>query len=77
MIQIIFKKEILYLKYSLEDDTHSDTGYNFPFVIKAYITDNTEIIGSLDNGISVKVQYENLTNPLSELTLKSIEAIEK
>lgn len=37
----------VYLKYSLEDDTHSDTGYNFPFAIKAYITDDTEIIGNL------------------------------
>ena len=66
----------LYLKYSLEDDTHSDTGYNFPFAIKAYITDNTIITGKLENGKGVKVQYENLTNSLSELTLKSIEVIE-
>ena len=29
----------VYLKYSLEDDTHSDTGYNFPFAVKAYIED--------------------------------------
>ena len=35
----------LYLKYSLEDDTHTDTGYNYPFAVKAYITDNTQIIG--------------------------------
>lgn len=66
----------LYLKYSLEDDTNSDTGYNFPFAIKAYITDNTEIIGELEDGKNVKVQYEELTNSLSELTLKSIEVID-
>ena len=66
----------LYLKYSIEDDTNSDTGYNFPFAIKAYITDNTEIIGELEDGKNVKVQYEELTNSLSELTLKSIEVIE-
>ena len=66
----------LYLKYSLEDDTNSDTGYNFPFAIKAYITDNTEIIGELEEGKNVKVQYEELTNSPSELTLKSIEVID-
>lgn len=66
----------IYLKYSLEDDTHSDTGYNFPFAIKAYITDNTEVAGNLEDGKSVKVQYQNLANSPSELTLKSIEVIE-
>ena len=66
----------VYLKYSLEDDTHSDISYNFPFAIKAYITDNTEIIGELEDGKNVKVQYEELTNSPSELTLKSIEVIE-
>lgn len=67
----------LYLKYSLEDDIHSDTGYNFPFVIKAYIVDDTKITGKLENGKSVKVQYKNLGESLNELKLKSIEKIEK
>ena len=67
----------VYLKYSLEDDTHSDTGYNFPFAIKAYITENTKVIGKLENGKTVKVQYKNLENQLSELELESIEIIEK
>ena len=66
----------VYLKYSLEDDTHSDTGYNFPFAIKAYITDDTEIIGNLQREKSVKVQYENSNAPLDELKIKSIEVIE-
>lgn len=66
----------LYLKYNLENDIHSDTGYKFPFAIKAYITDNTKIIGKLEDGKTVKVQYEDLTNSSSELTLKSIEVIE-
>ena len=65
----------VYLKYSLEDDTHSDISYNFPFAIKAYITDNTKIIGNLEDGKSVNVQYENLTNSPFELTLESIEVI--
>ncbi len=65
----------VYLKYSLEDDTHSDTGYNFPFAIKAYITDNTKVTGNLEDGKSVNVQYENLTNSPFELTLESIEVI--
>ena len=66
----------VYLKYSLEDDTHSDTGYNFPFAVKAYITENTEIIGNLQKGKIVKVQYENSNIPLDELKIKSIEVIE-
>ena len=66
----------VYLKYSLEDDTHSDTGYNFPFAIKAYITDDTEIIGDLQKEKNVKVQYENSNAPLDELKIKSIEVIE-
>ena len=65
----------VYLKYSLEDDTHSDTGYNFPFAIKAYITDNTKVTGNLEDGKSVNVQYENLKNSPFELTLESIEVI--
>ena len=67
----------VYLKYSLEDDTHSDTGYNFPFAIKAYITDNTKVTGKLENGKTVKVQYKNLEEQLNELELESIEIIEK
>lgn len=66
----------VYLKYSLEDDTHSDTGYNFPFAVKAYITENSEIIGNLQKEKIVKVQYENSNVPLDELKIKSIEVIE-
>ena len=66
----------VYLKYSLEDDTYSDTGYNFPFAVKAYITENTEIIGNLQREEIVKVQYENSNILLDELKIKSIEVIE-
>ena len=66
----------VYLKYSLEDDTHSDTGYNFPFAVKVYITENSEIIGNLQKEKIVKVQYENSNVPLDELKIKSIEVIE-
>lgn len=67
----------IYLKYTLKDDTHSDTGYNFPFAVKAYITENTIEKGKLKDGETVKVEYENLNAPLDELTIKSIEVIEK
>lgn len=66
----------LYLKYTLEDDIHTDTGYNFPFVVKAYITENTKIEGDLQNGKIVKVEYEDLEEPYDELNLKSITVIE-
>ena len=65
----------VYLKYSLEDDTHSDTGYNFPFAIKAYITQDTKIEGDLQDGKSVEVQYEDLSEPFDELNLKSIKVL--
>lgn len=64
----------LYLKYSLEDDTYSNTEYNFPFAVKAYITENTQITGNLQKGEIVKVQYES--SSMDELKLKSIEVIE-
>ena len=46
----------VYLKYSLEEDTHSDTVYNFPFAVKAYIEDDTKVIGDLKKGKRVKVK---------------------
>ena len=66
----------LYLQYTLEDYTHSDTGYNLPFAVKAYITAETEIDGDLQNGKNVEVQYDNLKEPYDELNLKSIKVIE-
>ena len=65
----------IYLKYTLEDATHSDTGYNFPFGVKAYITQDTKIEGDLQDGESVEVQYEDLTEPFDELNLKSIKKL--
>lgn len=73
---IYIESEYLYLKYSLEDDTHSDTGYNFPFAVKAYITENTQTTGNLQKGKVVRVQYEDLDMSKDELKLKSIEVIE-
>lgn len=63
----------LYLKYSLKDDTYLNTTYDFPFAVKAYINDNTQIIGELQKGKSVKVEYEDI----EDYVLKSIEVIEK
>ncbi len=65
----------LYLKYTLEDDTNSDTVYNLPFAVKAYITENTIEKGELEEGKTVKVEYENLNEPLDNLKIKSIEVI--
>lgn len=65
----------LYLKYTLEDDTHSDIGYNLPFAVKAYITAETEIDGDLQNGKFVEVQYKDLTEPFDELNIKSIKVL--
>lgn len=66
----------VYLKYTLEDDTNSDTGYNFPFGIKAYIAEDTKIEGDLQNGSTVEVEYKDLTEePFDELNLKSIKVL--
>ena len=40
-------KDVYPKQMEIEYDTHSDTGYNFPFAVKSYITDDTEIIGDL------------------------------
>ena len=66
----------VYLKYSLEDDTHSDTGYNFPFAVKAYIEDDTKVIGDLKKGKRVKVTYKDENVDFDNMKLQSIEVIE-
>ena len=66
----------VYLKYSLEDDTHSDTGYNFPFAVKEYIEDDTKVIGDLKKGKRVKVTYKDENVDFDNMKLQSIEVIE-
>lgn len=56
-----------------EQDAYLNTTYDFPFAIKAYINDNTQIVGELQRGKSVKVEYEDI----EDYVLKSIEVIEK
>lgn len=63
-------KEV-YIKYEL-----SDREYNFPFALKFYITPDTQIIGNLQKGKKVVLQYKDLNAELAELELKSIEVIE-
>lgn len=73
----------LYIKYDIEDKTNSDTVHHFPFVRKVYITDRTEIIGKLEKGKRIKVQYDYSDDVYNNakyvdlrLKLKSIEVIE-
>ncbi len=66
----------LYIEYSIEDDTNSDTVYEFPFAREVYITDKTEIIGNLEKGKRIKVQYDNSKYADERLKLKSIEVME-
>ncbi len=74
----------LYIKYDIEDNTNSDTVHHFPFVRKVYITDRTEIIGKLEKGKKIKVQYDYSDDVYNNakyvdlrLKLKSIEVIEQ
>lgn len=61
----------LYLKYNISDKT-----YQLPFALKINITDDTEIVGNIEKGKKVKVQYNELSVPLDELEIKSIEVFE-
>ena len=61
----------IYIKYQI-----SDKEYNLPFVLKFIITDETQVIGNLEKGKKVKIQYNNLNVSLDELTLNTIEVID-
>jgi len=62
----------IYVKYDI-----SDKEYNLPFVLKFNITDDTQVIGNLEKGKELKIQYKDLNVPVDELKLKTIEVIEK
>lgn len=49
----------LYIEYDIEDNTNSDIVYKFPFAREVYITDKTEIIGYLEEGKKIKIEYDN------------------
>lgn len=61
----------IYIKYDI-----SNKEYNLPFALKLNITEDTEIIGNIEKGRKIKVQYKDLNVPLYELEVKSIEVIE-
>lgn len=62
----------IYLKYSI-----TDKNYQLPFALKSTITDDTKIIGNIERGKKVVVEYENVNTYLDELKLKSIKVIDK
>ncbi len=62
---------VIYIKYNINDKQ-----YNLPFVLKFNITDDTQIIGNLEDGKKINVQYKDLNVPLDEIELKSIEVID-
>lgn len=64
-------KEI-YLKYEISDKT-----YQLPFVLKFDMTDDIKIIGTLEKGKKVKVEYQDSEIPIEELVLQKIEVIEE
>lgn len=61
----------IYIKYDIFDKE-----YHLPFALKFNITDDTKIIGNIEKGNKIKVQYKDLNVSLDELELKSIEVIE-
>lgn len=61
----------LYLKYQISDKT-----YQLPFALKFNFADDIEIIGNMENGKEVKLQYKSVDVPLNELEIKLIEVIE-
>lgn len=60
-----------YLKYNI-----SDNDYDFPFAIKVNLTEDVKILGQLEEGITVKVQYKDTNKSLNELEVQSIEIVE-
>ena len=62
----------IYIKYDI-----SDKEYKLPFILKFDIKDDTKIIGNLEKGKEIKIQYKDLNVPANELELKTIEVIEK
>lgn len=49
------------------DNTNLMITYHFPFIERAYIRDNTKIIGNLERGKEVKIKYHQLNDELNEL----------
>ena len=62
----------IYIKYDI-----SDKEYKLPFILKFDIKDDTKIIGNLEKGKEIKIQYKDLNVSVDELELKTIEVIEK
>lgn len=62
----------VYIKYNINDKK-----YKLPFALKFNITDATKIIGNLEKGKEIKIQYKDINVPADELELKTIEVIEK
>lgn len=61
----------LYIKYDI-----LDRKYKLPFVLKFNIEKDTQIIGRLEKGKKIKIQYKDLNASLDELKLKKIKVIE-
>lgn len=62
----------IYLKYDV-----SDNQYSLPFALKFTITDDTRVIGNLENGKTLKIQYKDLDVAIESLELEAIEVIEE
>lgn len=60
----------IYIKYDI-----SDGKYKLPFVLKFKITKDTNVIGELKKGKTVKIEYKDLSVPVNELELKQIEVV--
>lgn len=60
----------IYIEYDI-----SDGKYKLPFVLKFNITKDTKIIGELEKGKTVKIEYKDLNVPINELELKQIEVV--
>lgn len=65
------ESSLIYLKYDI-----SDKKYKLPFALNPTISNETKIIGNLEKGKKVKVEYKNTNVSINELELKTIEVIE-
>lgn len=65
----------IYLKYDVEEAYNSTQLHHFPFIQKAYITKDTQIIGTIEKGKKVNVKYVKPINYDDGLELRFLEII--
>lgn len=70
---LYLESQYLYLKFEIIDNSNSTETYHFPFIERAYIRENTKVIGEIEKGKKAKVKYHIQNEELNEIELESME----